>query len=147
MPSGVYPRTSPKQGFQKGHKINVGNKWNIGRIPWCKGKKIPQNSGERNHMWRGGRSKRPDGYIVIYKPEHPSVIQRKTITKHARLGVFEHRLVMEKMIGRYLTNNELVHHKNGIKDDNRPENLVLTVKGKNWHPHICPKCGFEFLIK
>jgi len=37
----------------------------------------------------------------------------------------EHRAVMERMIGRKLTKNETVHHKNGNRRDNRPENLEL----------------------
>lgn len=76
-------------------------------------------SGERNGFWRGGRRKLANGYILIYQPNHPNRTKRNY--------VYEHRLVMEKHIGRYLTKGETVHHKNGVRDDNCISNLELRV--------------------
>ena len=42
--------------------------------------------------------------------------------------MFEHILVAEEMLGRYLLEGETVHHRNGVCDDNRPENLELWVR-------------------
>lgn len=79
--------------------------------------------GKLNPCWRGGRIVRL-GYIGIHKPDHPNCDS---------LGyVFEHRLIMEKHLGRYLTPEEVIHHKNGKLDDNQIENLLL-FKGTGEH--------------
>jgi hypothetical protein len=74
-------------------------------------------AGSKHPFWKGGRVKDTAGYIRILAPEHPKCGKDKY--------VLEHRLVIERHLGRYLRPDEHVHHKNGIKDDNRLENLEL----------------------
>lgn len=60
----------------------------------------------------------PEGYELRHSSGY---IQEKRDGK----WIMQHRLVMEEMIGRPLMKGERVHHRNGKRDDNRPENLEL----------------------
>ena len=71
-------------------------------------------AGKGHPNWKGGRYKSGE-YVYLYNPDHPFS------TKNGR--VLEHRLVMESHLKRYLLPTEVVHHRNGIRDDNRLENL------------------------
>jgi len=87
-------------------------------------------SGQENPNWKGGRFKSSNGYIWLWKPNHPFA------SKVAPKGyVLEHRFVMEQKLGRCLVKGEIIHHINGIRDDNKIENLVLTISGKHIGGH------------
>ena len=73
------------------------------------------NKREKNPAWRGGKANFRR-YIIIHSPNHPY--------KNFYGYVYEHRLIVESKIGRYLKSKEVVHHINRIRDDNRPENLM-----------------------
>ncbi len=121
-----------KNKFKRQKGLNVKT-----RHPVCsKECLIESRKGKNNVNWKGGRVLR-NGYWSIKKLDHPF--------RDVHGYVFEHRLAMEKMLGRYLQPNELVHHK-GIKypvgtiknkQDNRPKNLSLTTR--QVHPKDHPR--------
>lgn len=76
----------------------------------------------------GHEKKRSDGYIGVYYPDHPDANKDGYVMKH--------RLIMEQKIGRRLKNNEVVHHKNHNRSDNRIDNLELMTASEHMSMHM-----------
>jgi len=132
-------KTGLKIGIPKGTKFSEEHKRKLGLAR--KGKKypklsealkgkIPPNKGiphtqatkdkiskTKTGKLRKGGYRKNMGYMYIYTPNHPFIYSEKYVAQH--------RLVMEKHLGRYLKPTEIVHHINGIRDDNRIDNLML----------------------
>ncbi len=117
-------RIGTKHSEETKRKIGIANSGRI--LTEEHKKKLRGRNGLKNHMWKGGRTK-SRGYVYIFSPNHPN--------KNNRDYVFEHRLVMEKYLGRYLTKEEVVHHINGIRDDNKIKNLQLMTNSEHIKLH------------
>ena len=99
-------------------KIKISNSLKGRTISEVRKSKLSEcKMGSKNPNWKGGIKIAHNGYILINSPNHPF--------RNCRNYVYEHRLVMEKILNRYLTKDEIVHHSNGIRNDNRPKNLDL----------------------
>lgn len=88
----------------------------------------PAHHGPEHHNWAGGTYQLHSGYIFEYAPDHPASASRKGY-------VAQHRLVMERHLGRLLTSAEVVHHINGNKSDNRLSNLCILSRRQHIHNH------------
>lgn len=86
----------------------------------------PHFSGPRHPRWKDVIINR-DGYRYVKAPRHPNCNSQGYIR--------EHRLIMEKHIGRYLRPDEIVHHINENTGDNRIENLQLMLRNDHDRYH------------
>lgn len=112
-----------------------GNKTNIAKTTYThlrhfKGYPLPylrghgsKKLGSDSNQWKGGRTKTKEGYVLIKSHGHPYARSNNYVS--------EHRLVMEKHLGRYLEPYEQVHHKDGNKANNVVSNLELWTRS---HP-------------
>lgn len=90
----------------------------IGKNSFCTRKcQYEFHRGENATWYKGGRYLNDKGYVLVLNPEHPRPV--------ASRYVYEHIEVVEKHLGRYLLSDENIHHINGVKDDNRLENLQI----------------------
>lgn len=79
--------------------------------------------GSRNHQYVCGRRVDHDGYVLVTAPtDHPYA--RQWSGRNTKV-IYEHRLVMEKKLGRYLSPEEVVDHVDGLTLHNAPDNLRL----------------------
>jgi len=99
---------------------------------------LRERIGEGHPLFKGGMTHDSNGYVMFSSKAHG-----------ANRGRREHRVVMEQIIGRPLSADEIVHHINGNKADNRPENLSIESRATHNREHgsgrlmVCAGCGKE----
>lgn len=97
--------------------------------------------GDKNPRYNGYKSIDNDGYRLLYKPDH--------LNSRKWGWILEHRYIVSKYLGRPLKKDELIHHINENRLDNRLSNLMIMTRQEHQHHHIsvdisdrfCSKCG------
>jgi len=108
---GINPKTIRR--LLEDYSIPIRNMAEVNRI--SSPKRLRDKDGHGRN-WRGGTTRNTHGYILEYAPEHPRANQSSY--------VYQHILVWERTYNKSLPKGWVIHHLNGIRDDNRPQNLA-----------------------
>jgi hypothetical protein len=122
--------------------VKDSSKKRIGQIPWNKGKPLPDSQRGENHpSWKGGRYIDAHGYVMIHCPKENATCKWDHYRK-------EHTVIMEKYLGRELNKNEIVHHIDGDKTNNKLDNLILCSNSEHRDMHVSiQNFGYELIKK
>ena len=102
-------------------------------------------TGKKHPSWKGGRYKDATGYIMRHYAALTN--EERAISKpmlNGKRKIREHRLVVAMYLKRPLKRYEQVHHINGVKTDNRIENLELKFTSAHHGKVTCPYCKRQF---
>ena len=115
---------------------DIGNTW------------LPHGRGKDSPHWKGGRAVQYQGYIVAWISEDSPYYPMATHKRRGGGSIFEHRLVIAQSINRCLSRREHVHHINGIKSDNRIENLqLISPANHDLYNKMCVQCPLQKQVR